>query len=36
MQLAAEDLSGGMNHLSVPGHAKMAAIEFQALYGSDT
>ena len=34
MELAAEDLSGDMNHLSVPGHAKMAAIEFDALYGS--
>ncbi len=34
MDLAAEDLSGDMNQLSVSGHAKMAAIEFEALYSA--
>jgi hypothetical protein len=35
MDLVAEDLSRDLNHLSVSGHAKMAAIEFEALYGAD-
>lgn len=34
MDLASEDLSSDMNHLSVAGHAKMAEITFAALYGS--
>lgn len=33
MDLAPEDLSADLNHLSVAGHAKMAAIEFEALFG---
>ncbi len=35
MALVAQDLSRDMNHLSVSGHAKMAAIEFEALYGAE-
>ena len=33
MDLAPEDMSADFNHLSVAGHAKMAAIEFEALFG---
>jgi plastocyanin len=33
MDLAPEDLSPDLNHLSVSGHARMAAITFEALYG---
>ena len=34
MDLAPADLSTDMNHLSVAGHAKMAQIAFDALYGT--
>jgi lysophospholipase L1-like esterase len=33
MKLAPRDLAGDMNHLSVAGHHKMAALVWQALYG---
>jgi len=33
MRLQKRDLSHDLNHLSVAGHHKMAALAFQALYG---
>jgi hypothetical protein len=36
LDLAPEDMASDLNHLSVTGHAKMAAIAWQALYGDTT
>jgi hypothetical protein len=33
MQLAKGDLATGLDHLSVAGHRKMAALAWRALYG---